>query len=79
MKRVTISLILNCPDDIPPHVLAWMAGNLAEHATHEFGRCYNPEWTRVSQGFHQHEAYAGPPTDGGAEATVSEVIAVERA
>ncbi len=42
MKEVTITLTLQCRDDVPEHVLQWMAENLEEHAFHEFKSDYEP-------------------------------------
>ena len=44
MKQVVITLTLECADDVPPHVLEWMAGNLAEHASNEFLGDYEEEF-----------------------------------
>jgi hypothetical protein len=43
MKRVIITLTLECPDDLPVHVLDWMAGNLTEYAEREFRLHYDPQ------------------------------------
>ena len=45
MKHVTMTLLLECPDDVPSDVLAFMAWNLADHANREFGADYQPAWT----------------------------------
>ena len=57
MKKVTITLTLECRDDIPPHIARWMAGNLEEHAAYEFGRDYQPRW-------HDLDDDAPPPLVG---------------
>jgi len=44
MKQVVITLTLGCKDDVPPHVLEWMAANLAEHAANEFDGDYDPDF-----------------------------------
>jgi len=55
MKRVIITLTLDCPDEIPGRVLDWMAGNLVDHVDHEFCTDYEPEWLEPE--------YVGPPLD----------------
>lgn len=45
MKCISITVDIDCPEDIPQHVVDWMGDNLGEHAAHEFGRDYCPEWT----------------------------------
>ena len=37
MKRVTLRVRADCPDDIPAHVLTWMAENMREYVGNEFG------------------------------------------
>jgi hypothetical protein len=65
MRGVVIHLTLECADDVPPHVLDWMSGNLAEHAENEFGGDYEPEWTDPQ--------YDGPPLLGVASVTIDGV------
>lgn len=60
MKRIVVTLTLDCRDDVTPSVLAWMRDNLEEHAEREFGKDYDPEWT---------DGYQGPPLVGLADAT----------
>lgn len=55
MKCVSIIVQIDCPDDIPEHVIEWMGDNLGEHAAHEFGRDYEPDW---------FDGYEGPPVAG---------------
>jgi hypothetical protein len=45
IRIVTITLTFECPADVPAAVIEWMAGNLVQHAEHEFGDDYDPEWT----------------------------------
>lgn len=66
MKHITITLGLVCADDVPSHVLEWMAGNLVQHAMTEFREDYDPKWC---------DGYDGPPLAGHVAATVSEVVA----
>ena len=79
MKCVTVTVEIDCPDDIPQNVIESMGGNLGEHAAHEFERNYDPEW---------NDGYEGPPVAGHVTHTVSvrprtaayaEAIAEERA
>src|SRR5262245_28932501 len=65
MKRVVLMLTLECQDDVPPHVLEWMAGNVAEHAAHEFDDDYDPDW--------MEPPYEGPPLAGGVTVAVDGV------
>ncbi len=53
MKRVAITITLDCPDDIPQHVIEWMAMNLLQHAEQEFDDDYDPKWVEPN--------YDGPP------------------
>jgi len=55
MQRITVTIDIDCQDDIPDHVVEWMADNLADHAVQEFGNDYDPEWT---------DGYEGPPLAG---------------
>lgn len=57
MKRVSITITMNCQDDIPSHVAAWMSRNLMEHAEREFGLDYDPQWVTPS--------FEGPPVTAG--------------
>jgi hypothetical protein len=57
MKRIELTLRLECRDDVPSSVLAWMAANLADHAENEFGDDYAPDFV---------DGYEGPPLEGGA-------------
>jgi hypothetical protein len=66
MKRVAITLILECRDDVPAHVVRWMAGNMAEHAHNEFMMDFEDFWTSPS--------YDGPPLTGCVLPIVGEVI-----
>src|SRR5262245_49320385 len=65
MKCVVITLTLECADDVPAHVLEWMAGNLAEHAAHEFDCDYEPEFS--------DPPYDGPPIAGDVTVAVNGV------
>ena len=56
MKRVAITVLLECADDVPDHVVDWMADNLGEHAAQEFSNDYEPEWN--------DPPYDGPPLVG---------------
>lgn len=55
MKAIKITLYLKCQDDVPVHVVKWMAMNLCEHAGHQFGCDYEPSFVRP--------AYDRPPLD----------------
>ena len=63
MKRVAITVLLECADDVPERVIDWMAGNLADHASNEFGSDYEPEWN--------DPPYGGPPLVGHARANIT--------
>ena len=65
MIRVVITLTLDCRDDVPQHILRWMAENLVEHASREFGDYYDPAFVATS--------YPGPPLQGHVVATVTTV------
>ena len=54
MKRVAITLTLECRDDVPEEVLQWMAANLVQHAERELTEDYEPDWHH----------YQGPPLAG---------------
>jgi hypothetical protein len=69
MKRVVITLILRCRDDIRADVIDWMAANLAEHASHEFSDDYEPEFNTPP--------YEGPPLVGFVTDIVGEVVTTE--
>ena len=55
MKRATFIVTVDCRDDVPPHVLEWMAGNLRQHSESEFAVDYDPEFV--------DPPYEGPPLD----------------
>jgi hypothetical protein len=59
MKRITITLSLDCRDDVPPHILDWMCENLAEYRQNEFNHDYEPEWN--------DPPFDGPPLVGDVE------------
>lgn len=59
MKTIEIRLTLECADDVPAHVVVWMAKNLAEHAVQEFADDYDPRFVAP--------AYEGPPVEGEVE------------
>jgi hypothetical protein len=44
VRHVSINLSFMVRGDTPPDVVEWMAANLAEHAEHEFGSDYEPDW-----------------------------------
>ncbi len=44
MKRIAITITLDCRDDTPKHVIDWMGDNLLEHARSEFGRDFHDDW-----------------------------------
>ncbi len=60
MTRVVVTLTLDCRNDVPVHILEWMAANLAQHAEHEFDEDYDPSFVRPR--------YIGPPLIGSVEA-----------
>lgn len=66
MKRITITITLDCKDETPPHVIDWMADNLLEHARTEFGREFQDDWL---DGEH-----AGPPLADDGESTSTLVV-----
>ena len=65
MKRVSITLTLDCRDNLPDHVLEWMGANVAEHASHEFADDYDEHFVRPS--------YVGPPLED--HGTVDVIVA----
>ena len=68
MQRIVISISFTCRDDVPQHVLDWMAENLAEHAENTFGDDYDPEFVQPS--------WEGPPLVVGEDVTTVEVARV---
>jgi hypothetical protein len=53
MKRVHFIVTMDCQENIPDRVVEWMAVNLAEYVSHEFGDDYDAESVKP--------AYDGPP------------------
>jgi hypothetical protein len=58
-KRVAITLVLECRDDVPGNICDWMCENLAEHAYHEFCQDFEPAWHDDT---YMHEPLIGPVT-----------------
>ena len=64
MQRLAITVTFACPDDVPPHVLDWMAANVLEYVEHEFGSDYDADFVRPT--------YIGPPLcEGTTDVTVA--------
>ena len=65
MKRMHFIVTMDCQNDIPDRVVEWMAVNLAEYVSHEFGDDYDAESVKP--------AYGGPPLldDGNVTVQVS--------
>jgi hypothetical protein len=70
MTLVLVTIVLPCRDDVPAHVVQWMADNLAEHAAQEFDSAYEPEFGR---------GYDGPPLVGPVSSVVVEEARGDRA
>ena len=66
MKRIAITITLDCKDDTPKHVIDWMGDNLLEHAQHEFGKDFCDDWL---DGDH-----TGPPLADRGESDVTIVV-----
>jgi hypothetical protein len=62
-NTVSITVTVDCREDVPPHVIDWMAANLAEHAHQEFGDGYQAGFVSP--------AWDGPPLSPGATTTTA--------
>ena len=43
VQRVTVTITMDCREDLPARLLEWMRDELEDHAKHAFGGDYTPQ------------------------------------
>ncbi len=60
VQRVTVTLTMDCREDLPTALLEWMREALEEHAQQAFGASYTPQSVTPAPPAHQKRLYKSP-------------------
>ena len=78
VQRVTVTLTMDCRDDMPEPLLEWMRDELEAHARRGFGADYKPKSVTPAPPARQKRSYQEPPLNFPMSPNITAKISAKR-
>ena len=78
VQRVTVTLTMDCREDLPTALLEWMREALEAHAQQAFGADYKPKSITPAPPARQTRLYKEPPLNFPLKPNITSVVSAKR-